>query len=334
MNEKLNIAVIGASGYTGSEAVRILLNHKHANIKYLTGDSQAGKSYAQVYPYLAKYDLPDLVKIDDVDFDGVDVVFCCLPHGTSQAVIKELPEHLKVIDLSADFRLQSIATYEATYGTHQAPELQETAVYGLSEIFADDVKTASLVACPGCYPTSALLPLWPIMDLVEKDSIIIDSKSGVSGAGRKVAQNFLFTETNENMYAYAIGSHRHAPEIAEKLNARVTFTPHLIPINRGIISTIYVNGDAAEIKEQLPGFYEGAKFVHMARAGIMPQIAQVKGTNDCVIGVYENPSTGGSIIVSVIDNLVKGSSGQAVQNMNLMFGFAEDEGLKQAPVFP
>ena len=346
MTTKINIVILGASGYTGAELIRILLNHPNAAIKALTGDSQAGKPIGEVYPHLARKGLPDLVTLDKVDFKGIDVVFCCLPHGTTQPVIAGLPKGIKVVDLSADFRLFDVATYAKWYGhAHQAEQLQKEAVYGLTELVRDKVKSARLVANPGCYPTSALLPLVPLLEakMIDAKSIIIDSKSGVTGAGRSVKQANLYCEVNDGMSAYGVANHRHAPEIEQSLSwaagsdVMVAFTPHLIPMSRGMLSTIYVqlapDKSADDLRAILEKKYSAEPFVHVLPKGVTPSTHQVRGTNDCLMSVFADRIEGRAIIVSVIDNLVKGASGQAVQNMNLMFGLPETAGLALTAVF-
>jgi len=339
MKKSLNIAIIGASGYTGAELVRILLSHPHANIALLTGDSQAGKTIGKVYPHLAQTKLPSLITIEQADFSKIDVAFCCLPHGTTQTVIANLPKSLKIIDLSADFRLADVNEYATWYGhAHQAPALQKEAVYGLTELARDQIKNSRLIANPGCYPTSAILPLVPLLKAgaIEKTGIIIDAKSGVTGAGRSAKQANLFTEINDGISAYGIANHRHTPEIEQGLGGvTVTFTPHLVPMNRGILSTIYVGcSNVAKAREILEQTYKNEPFVHILPAGSAPTTHQVRGTNHCVINIFESRIKGEAIIVSAIDNLVKGASGQAVQNMNLMFGFEETAGLTMTAVFP
>ncbi len=252
----LNIAIIGASGYTGAELIRILLGHPQANISLLTGDSSAGKSIGEVYPHLAQTSLPALVSIDKADFKNTDVAFCCLPHGTTQTVIAGFPKHLKVVDLSADFRLADVNEYAKWYGhAHQAADLQKEAVYGITELARGKIKSARLIANPGCYPTSAILPLAPLLKAgsIEKTGIIIDAKSGVTGAGRSAKQANLFSEIDGGVSAYGIAGHRHTPEIEQGLGGiTLTFTPHLMPMNRGILSTIYVGcGDVKKAREIL-----------------------------------------------------------------------------------
>jgi N-acetyl-gamma-glutamyl-phosphate reductase len=344
---KINIAIIGASGYTGAELIRLLLTHPHANISALTGDSQAGKDIGDVYPHLRFKGLSKLISIEQVDFADINLVFCCLPHGTTQTVIAGLPKHVRIIDLSADFRLYNVETYAQWYGhAHQAVELQKTAIYGLTEHAREKIKNARLVANPGCYPTSSSLPLMPLLaaGLINAENIIIDAKSGVTGAGRGASQANLFSEVNEGIKAYGIAAHRHAPEIEQNLSTvsgkeiMVTFTPHLMPMNRGILSTIYVQLSAGktadDLRTKLESTYNKEQFVHVLPAGVMPSTHQVRGTNDCVMNVFADRIAGRAIIVSVIDNLVKGASGQAVQNMNVMFGFPEITGLELTAVFP
>ncbi len=348
--KKLQIAIIGASGYTGAELIRILLNHKEVEIAALVANSNAGQKIEQLYPHLEPFGLPELKKIDEIDFSKIDVAFGCLPHTTSQETFKKLladkkNSNLKVIDLSADFRLENPSDYQKWYGNeHIAQNLQPEAVYGLSEINRDKIKKSNLVACPGCYPTSALLPLIPLLEnkLIKSEDIIIDAKSGATGAGRSLKQGTLFCEINESVKAYSVGSHRHIGEIEQEVSKaagnkiELEFTPHLLPINRGIISTIYVKlsegMSASNLQDCLETKYEDEPFVNVIEGD--PNIKNVVGTNFCTMSVKESHTQGKAIIVSVIDNLCKGASGQAVQNMNIIFGFDEKEGLELAPMFP
>jgi len=343
----VRIAILGASGYTGAELMRLLLRHPAARIQALTGERMAGKPVADVFPHLARYGLPDLVKIADVDWAGIDFVFCALPHGTTQEVIAGLPHTLKACDLSADFRLADLDTYAKWYGhAHRAPDLQKQAVYGLSEINRQGVRQARLVANPGCYPTASLLPLLPLLmrDLIEAEDIIIDAKSGVSGAGRDAKQASLYGEVAEGIHAYGVASHRHAPEIEQALSMvtgrdlPVAFTPHLMPMSRGMLATLYVRlkGEAtvAHLRAALAEQYANDSFVALLPEGVVPQTRHVRGSNHCLMNVFADRLPGRAIILSAIDNLVKGASGQAVQNFNIMHGFNETTGLEVVPLFP
>lgn len=343
----VKVAILGASGYTGAELVRLLASHARVRIEALTADRHAGKPLASVFPHLAGQALPDLVRIDDLDADGLDAVFLCLPHGTTQEVALALPSSVRIVDLSADFRLRDVDLYAETYGKpHAAPELQEKAVYGLTEFARDDLASADLVACPGCYPTSAQLPLRPLLEagLIDPGSIIIDAKSGVSGAGRAAKEASLYTEIAEGFHAYGVANHRHAPEIEQGLAdstgqaMRVTFTPHLVPMNRGILATIYVGlaegADAQALHDALAQRYRDEPFVQVLPMGSLPATRHVRGSNACHIAVHADRVPGRAILLCAIDNLVKGASGQALQNLNVMFGLDEREGLAQPAIFP
>lgn len=347
-NDQIRAAVLGASGYTGAELLRLLALHPRLRPVALTAERKAGQAIASVFPHLAGLSLPDMVAIDQVDFSGVDAVFCCLPHGTTQDIIAALPGHLKVVDLSADFRLRDPAAYAQWYGhEHKAPELQKEAVYGLTEVARAQVRTARLVANPGCYPTAAQLPLVPLIaaDLIKHGDIIIDAKSGVSGAGRAAKEGSLYCEVAEGIQAYGIATHRHAPEIDQGLSAAceypvmASFTPHLMPMSRGILATIYVSIrehdlTAADLRAQLARVYAGEPFVRVLPDGAVPATRHVRGSNHVLMNVFPDRLPHRAIITCVIDNLVKGASGQAVQNMNVMFGLPETMGLEQQPLFP
>ncbi len=339
--------MIGASGYTGADLVRLAVRHPHIEIVALTANSHAGKPMAEVYPHLAGLGLPDLVRNEEVDWSDIDAAFCGLPHGTSQDVIATLPEHVKVIDISADFRLRNPQTYAAWYGReHVAQQLLKEAVYGLTEHYRDEIRKARLVACPGCYPTATLLLLLPLVKagVISTDDLIIDAKSGVSGAGRGLKQNTLFCEAGEGMGPYAVGRHRHAPEIEQELaraagrEVVVNFTPHLIPMSRGEFITAHAKladgATAADCERVLAERYAREPFVRMAPDGILPATQQVRGSNYVVLGVREDRIPGRVILMSTLDNLVKGSSGQALQNFNLMFDLPETTALEQLPLFP
>jgi N-acetyl-gamma-glutamyl-phosphate reductase len=350
VSEKIRIGVLGASGYTGADLVRLALLHPDMAITALTANSHAGKAVAEVFPHFSFVDLPRLTTIEEADWSGVDAVFCGLPHGTTQEIAKSVLERhptVKFIDMSADFRLRDPETYKAWYGhEHQALALQDEAVYGLTEHYRSAIRDARLVACPGCYPTAALLALIPIVAAGQIDAgdIVIDAKSGVSGAGRGLKQNVLFSEAGEGLSPYSVGKHRHAPEIEQEVSKAagrqvlVNFTPHLIPMSRGEMCTTYVrlNGKATadDLRAQLHEAYRDEPFVHVAPAGVLPQTQNVRGSNYAQIGVIADRIPGRAIVISVIDNLVKGSAGQAVQNFNLMFGLEETAGLMQQALFP
>jgi len=346
-NTLIRAAVLGASGYTGADLIRLAARHPAIEIAALIAKGHAGQALRQVFPHLASLDVPELVTADAVDWSGIDVAFCGLPHGTAHAEIKKLPERVKVVDMSADFRLRDLGTYAEWYGgEHSAPELHAGAVYGLTEHYREEIKSARLVACPGCYPTAVLLALRPLVQsqLIASEDIIIDAKSGVSGAGRALKQNILFSEAGEGLSPYGIGSHRHVPEIEQELGlaagapVTVNFTPHLAPMTRGELCTSYVRlagkATASDLRTALTEAYGASPFVRVVEEGVIPATQHVRGSNYCHIGVFADRLPGRAIVVSAIDNLVKGSAGQALQNFNLMFGFDETTALEQLPLFP
>jgi N-acetyl-gamma-glutamyl-phosphate reductase len=343
----IRAAVLGASGYTGADMIRLAALHPAIKIAALIAKGHAGQSLAQVFPHLAGLDVPKLVTSDEANWDEIDVVFGGLPHGTAHAEIAKLPKRIKVIDMSADFRLRDPKLYAEWYANeHSAPGLIKEAVYGLTEHYRAEIKKARLVACPGCYPTAVLLALLPLAKakLIASDDIIIDAKSGVSGAGRTLKQNILFSEAGEGLSPYGIGNHRHVPEIEQELGAAagaavtVNFTPHLAPMSRGELCTSYVRlagkASVADLRKALTGAYTDSPFVRIVDDGAIPATQHVRGSNFCHIGVFADRLKGRAIVVSAIDNLVKGSAGQALQNFNLMYGFDETTGLEQLPLFP
>lgn len=344
----LKVAIVGASGYTGVELIRLLSNHPEIEITAVTSEQSAGKSIAEVFPSLSGVFEKSLEHISiETIAQKADLLFTALPHQKAMDYVPGFLEHgKKVIDLSADFRIRDAATYGAWYEEHKAPELLKEAVYGLPELHRTEIKNARLVANPGCYPTSAILALAPLLKngLIEASSLVIDSKSGVSGAGRSATQDTHFTEVNEGFKAYKVAEHRHTPEIEQELSIlagsqiTVSFTPHLLPVNRGILSTIYasVNGEASEesILSIYDKFYAEERFVRVYPKGSFPNINNVKGSNFCDIGIKLDKRTNRVVIISAIDNLTKGAAGQAVQNMNIMYGFPEDTALKALPLFP
>ena len=349
---KAKIGVLGASGYTGSECVRLLLRHPNVEIALLTADRRAGQAMREVFPQFSPFDLPKLVSLETVDWAncGLDLVFAALPHATTQKVIKDIfadNARIKVVDLSADFRLADTAAYAHWYGhEHLAPELQKEAVYGLTEVHRDRIRGARLVANPGCYTSCSELPLIPLIaaKAIDLDEIVIDAKSGMTGAGRSAKEAMLFSEISEGFHAYGVGGHRHMAELDQEFALAagrpvvVTFTPHLVPMNRGIFATIYVRGLSGKSPEDLHAIllkrYANEPFVHVLPFGEVPQTRHVRGSNMTFIGVTKDRIAGRAIIVSVLDNLVKGASGQAVQNMNLVLGYPEAMGLEQVALFP
>ncbi|WP_109464772.1 N-acetyl-gamma-glutamyl-phosphate reductase [Albibacillus kandeliae] len=338
------IAILGASGYTGAELVRLIAGHPNMDIVALSGERKAGMSMAEVFPHLRHMDLPTLCKIEDIDFSGVDLCFCALPHKTSQEVIRALPKTLKIVDLSADFRLRDPAAYKKWYGNdHAALEQQDEAVYGLTEFYRDEIKGARLVAGTGCNAATGQFALRPLITagVIDLEDIILDMKCAVSGAGRSLKENLLHAELSEGYNAYSIGgTHRHLGEFDQEFSllagkpVKVQFTPHLMPANRGILATVYVKGEAQAIYEALSKAYADEPFVEVLPFGTAPSSHDVRGSNFVHIGVTGDRIEGRAIVICTLDNLTKGSSGQALQNANLMLGEDETAGLMMAPLFP
>lgn len=341
----IRIAVLGASGYTGADLVRLALGHPEVAIVALSANAKAGQGMADVWPHFAMFpDLPRLVRADAVDFAGVDVVFGCLPHAASAEVLGGV-RGPRIVDLSADFRLRDATVYAEWYGgPHPAPDALPTAVYGLTEFARDALPAAAIVACPGCYPTAVLLGLLPLVaaGAIGPERITINALSGVSGAGRSLKEANLFPEVAEGVAPYAVGRHRHMPEIEQELTLRagstvtVSFTPHLVPMNRGELVTMIVEARAplADLRAVLADRYAAEPFVHLLPEGVAPATRMVRGSNHVVLNVFADRVHGRAIVVVAIDNLVKGSSGQALQNMNVMLDLPETTGLAQAPLFP
>ena len=346
----IKAGIIGATGYAGGELVRLLLAHPEAELVWLGSRSYTGEKYADIYRNMT--DITDAVCKDDdmAKLAGeADVIFTATPQGfCAGAVTEEILGRAKVIDLSADFRLSDVGVYEKWYGiTHASPQLISQSVYGLCELKREQIRDKRLVANPGCYTTCSILTLWPLVreGLIDAGSIVIDAKSGVSGAGRGEKLANLFCEVNENIKAYGVGTHRHTPEIEEQLSDAagreivLNFTPHLIPMNRGILVTAYADLASQEITDEdvraaYEKYYGGEKFVRLLGSGIFPETKWVEGSNYTDIGYYVDKRTGRLIAMGALDNLVKGAAGQAVQNMNIMFGLPEDTGLSLVPVFP
>ncbi len=339
-----NIAILGASGYTGAELIRLIAGHSSMQIKALGANSKAGQKIAEVFPHLRHMDLPALVTIDEIDFSQIDLCFCALPHKTSQEVIANLPQDLKIVDLSADFRLRDPEAYAKWYGNpHAALDQQEEAVYGLTEFYREEIKSARLVAGTGCNAATGQFALRPLIEkgVIDLDDIILDLKCAVSGAGRSLKENLLHAELSEGYHAYALGgTHRHLGEFDQEFSAiagrpvKVQFTPHLLPANRGILATVYVKGEAQNIHQTLADAYDAEPFIEVLPFGEAPSTRHVRGSNFCHIGVVADRIEGRAIVVAALDNLTKGSSGQALQNANLMLGIDEVEGLMMAPLFP
>jgi len=352
MTRKARVGVLGASGYTGAELVRLLLRHPGVEIALLTAERRAGQQMREVFPQFAPFSLPKLRSVEGIDWAGagLDLVFCALPHGTTQIIVRTVissAPSTKVVDLSADFRLSDPAAYARWYGhEHQAQDLQREAVYGLVEFYRAEIRTARLVANPGCYTTCAQIALIPLLKAkaIDTDAIVIDAKSGMTGAGRGANEAMIFAEVSEGFHAYGVGRHRHMAELDQEFSRAagreviVTFTPHLVPMNRGILSTIYVRGQRGhtpdDIQALLVSTYAREPFVHVLPLGETPQTRHVRGSNWTFVGVVADRVPGRAILVSALDNLTKGASGQAVQNMNLMLGFPETTGLEQVALFP
>lgn len=338
------IAILGASGYTGAELVRLIATHPQMQIVALSADRKAGMAMAEVFPFLRHLTLPNLVKIDEIDFSGVDLCFCALPHGTTQEVIAKLPRNLKIVDLSADFRLRDPAEYAKWYGApHAAPDLQAEAVYGLTEFYRDQIRAARLVAGTGCNAAAGQFALRPLISagVIDLDQIIIDLKAGVSGAGRSLKENLLHAELSGGTHSYSAGGkHRHLGEFDQEFTkiagrpVQVQFTPHLLPMNRGVLVTVYLRGDAATLHGTLSAAYAAEPFLRVLPFGTLPSTRDIAGSNYCHIGVIADRIAGRAVVIAVLDNLTKGSSGQAIQNANLMLGIDETSGLMLAPIFP
>ncbi len=343
MEKVFDVAILGASGYTGAELVRLIATHPGLRITALAADRKAGQALGQVFPHLRHLDLPKLGTIGEIDFRGIDLAFCALPHGTSQEVIASLPRDVKIVDLSADFRLRDPAAYARWYGReHQALDLQAEAVYGLTEFYRADIRRARLVAGTGCNAATGLYAILPLLraGVIDPDEIIIDLVTGISGAGRAPKEEMLHAETSEGIHAYNIARHRHLGEFDQEFSraagrkVEVTFTPHLAPMNRGILVTAYVRGEAERIHAALADAYASEHFPVVLPFGEAPATRHVRGSNYVHLGVVADRRPGRAMVFAALDNLAKGSSGQALQNANLMLGLPETTGLEAAPLFP
>ena len=345
----IKVGIIGATGYTGAELVRILIRHREVKIVWYGSRSYVEQEFASIYRNFFRI-VEDVCLDDNIEelIQEVDVIFTATPQGyCSSFLTEEILQKVKVIDLSADYRISDVGIYETWYKrTHESPQLIEEAVYGLSEINRDEIKEARLIANPGCYTTCSILSLYPLVreGIIDTTTLIIDAKSGTSGAGRGASIDNLYCEVNENMKAYAVAAHRHTPEIEEQLSIAagedltISFTPHLVPMNRGIITTSYASLCETVTKEMIRSiynkYYGNATFVRIMEEGKLPETRWVKGSNYIDIGFVIDARTNRIVVVACIDNLMKGAAGQAVQNMNLMFGFEETEGLELIPMFP
>lgn len=343
MEQIYDVAILGASGYTGAELVRLIATHPGMRIKTLTADRKAGLRMGEVFPHLRHLDLPMLVGIGEADFGSVDLAFCALPHATSQEVIAGLPRDLKIVDLSADFRLRDPEVYARWYGgPHKALDLQREAVYGLTEFYREEIRGARLVAGTGCNAATGMYALLPLLraGVIDPDEIVIDLATGVSGAGRSPKEGMLHAEVSEGFHAYNVAKHRHLAEFDQEFSVaagrrvEVSFTPHLLPQNRGILATIYVRGEVEAVHAALATAYAEEPFVIVLPLGEAPATRHVRGSNFVHLGVVADRRAGRAMVFSALDNLAKGSSGQALQNANLMLGLPETMGLMAAPLFP
>lgn len=345
----IKVGIIGSTGYAGGELVRILTGHKEAEIVWYGSRSYVDKRYAEVYQNM--FQIVDAKCMDDNMeelAERADVIFTATPQGLCASLVNEdILSKTKIVDLSADFRIKDVSVYEKWYGIeHKSPQYIEEAVYGLCEINREDVRGARLVANPGCYTTCSILTAYPLAKegIIDMSTLIVDAKSGTSGAGRGAKLPNLFCEVNENMKAYGVASHRHTPEIEEQLGyasgekVTISFTPHLVPMNRGILATEYASLKKdvswSDVKEIYDNYYQKEKFVRVLDEGVLPETKWVEGSNYVDISFKIDPRTNRIIMMGAIDNLVKGAAGQAVQNMNLMFGLDEAEGLNLVPMFP
>jgi len=347
----ISVGIVGATGYTGSELLRLLALHPEVSIDVVSSRSESGSPVADMFPNLRGYIDVNFCAPDVENFAGCDVVFFATPHGVAQSMMATFAaQQIKVIDLSADFRLKDAELWEQWYNQrHACPELIEKAVYGLPELYREDVREAELVACPGCYPTAILLGLLPLVEAgwIDVSRLIADAKTGVSGAGRAAKIGMLLAECSDSFKAYGVAGHRHSPEMDQTLNAfssspvSLTFVPHLVPMIRGIEATLYaellpehLDKSLDEIQALYTARFDDEAFVDVMPTGSLPETRSVKGSNFCRIALHRQPGSNRIIILSVIDNLVKGSSGQAIQNMNLMFGLEESLGLRQVALLP
>ena len=337
------VSIIGGSGYTGAELIRLISKHSYFQLNQVVANRNAGKKIQDIFPHLRHLKLPDFISFEQMNFDNVDLIFCALPHSKSQEIIVKIPKGKKIIDLSADFRLERIEEYERWYGSkHIAYSLQEEAVYGLTEIYKEEIKNGSLIACTGCNSAATLYPVLPLLSkgVIKGDNLTINIGAGVSGAGRDAKQNIIHAEVSEGIKPYNIGKHRHIAELEQEFKKAtdnkisITFIPHLLPQNRGVLVSIPLASPASIVHKTLKNFYKNAPFIIVLPIEEIPATQHVRGSNFCHIGVVSDHNKDRSVVISVLDNLIKGSAGQAIQNANIMFDFDETSGLLESPIFP
>ena len=341
--DPISVSIIGGSGYTGAELIRLISKHPHFELNQVVANRNAGKKIQDIFPHLRHLNIPDFINLEEMNFENVDLIFCALPHATSQEIIVRIPEGKKIIDLSADFRLEQVEEYERWYGSkHIARSLQEKAVYGLTEIYKEKIKKGSLIACTGCNSAASLYPVLPLLNegIINSDSLIINLGAGVSGAGRDAKQNIIHAEVSEGVKPYNIGKHRHIAELEQEFKKAtnnkidITFIPHLLPQNRGVLVSIPIDSPASIVHKTLKQFYSNTPFIIILPIEEIPATQHVRGSNFCHIGVISDHNKNRSVVISVLDNLIKGSAGQAIQNANIMFDFDETSGLLESPIFP
>ena len=343
MPQQNKIAILGASGYTGAELIRLIATHPYMTVSALAADRKAGMTIDSVFPHLRHLDLPRLTRLDQVDLTDVDLIFSALPHKTSQNAVRKVIDKARVVDLSADFRLKDVNQYRRWYGVeHSAPSLVREAVYGLTEFHRDEIREARLVAGTGCNAATGLLPVLPLLEagIIDSDEIVIDLATGVSGAGRSPSVTNMHSEVSEGFRPYSVASHRHIAEFEQEFTRMAgrpvspTFVAHLLPQNRGILATVHVKGDPERIHAALDDRFTNEPFIVVLPFGDIPDTHHVRGANYCHIGVVSDRRDNRAIVFSTLDNLVKGASGQALQNANLMLGLPETEGLMAPALFP
>ncbi len=347
MTDLIKIGVIGASGYTGSDLIRLLIKHPNVKLEFATANNHAGQNLHDIFPYLTDKSNICLQKWEDVNWNNVDVIFSCLPHGMFHEIFIELPANKIIIDLSADFRLDTTDDYSNWYNfKHASADYLRKFAYGLTELNRSEIKKSKLVACPGCYPTATLLGLYPLLkeNLIDCLDISVDAKSGVTGAGRSPKRDLLFSEISESLRPSSATGHRHNPEIEQQISkitqteSKINFVPHLVPMNRGELITSHLKTREEIGHEQIIEIYrqtfKGEKFISILENGVLPNTINVRGSNNCHISIVPGRIEGSLMVISAIDNLVKGSSGQAIQNMNLILGYPEELGIGHISLFP